>query len=716
MTELAHTANRACGLLFCFNEEHILAETLAHYLAEGIDLVVFDNESTDSSREIVESFRQSPQRFSGRVLGVETVATDGYEWRSILATACAYMHANLSSYDWILLIDADAFYRAPVASMSLTELMEAVDAHGFNVIDGDLYEFFPTEKDDPAIPSHRERLRYCAHGREQAEVPQHKMFRYHPSVEFAADLGHTCYRDHARLAPVRFLYHHYPWVSYDHGIKKVFNERKPRYVESVDNLGLHVQYGGLLPRHQDLVKHSCDLIAYRDENVLLSQARFERTLASAPLARAGRFLAHGTRRVQDQATLFARAFRYNKRLAVEQAVSFTKGVGARALSTGGGEGATTRERELRSVVMQEPHSCAVPESYHFLMTNFCNVACTFCNQISLKPPKKEITIDTYKTMLAHAPLCGDEDLYFSGGGDPLLCADLAPILEHTHAEYPNAEIKIVTNGILLERLSKKLASLPICKMLFSIHETAPSPDHKIMVYKGSQDVWRGLEVFNEDLKQAGSKMLKEFQVVASRDNIEQLPEIIRRAKKLDACAVRVSFCRYSADQTDGDRSLYYAQGLYDRIIRESRKLARRLGVELTHEPMFSEGFRARPCYQPWTTVVVDWDGQVFPCTGGESWFLGHVKRGEYDFGNLLAEPLLKFWNNDSFVRVRRTCRGDGDEIAPECVRCHNTICFEGPNIETGHVIRDVNDDILGLSAPQPVDAAPAAPADVAVSN
>ena len=178
--------NQSCGLLFCFNEEEIIGDTIAFYLSQGIDLVVFDNESTDDSSRIIDSFRQNGSRYPGQIRDVLSISTEGYEWCKILQFACAYMHKELSDYDWILLIDADGFYHSPVRGLTLLEFLNEAGRHGFNMIDGALYAFYPTLNDDNSIKNHRERLRYCQPFPNQPPVQQ-RIFRYQPDIDFYSD-------------------------------------------------------------------------------------------------------------------------------------------------------------------------------------------------------------------------------------------------------------------------------------------------------------------------------------------------------------------------------------------------------------------------------------------------------------------------------------------------------------------------------------------------
>ena len=105
---------KSCGLVFCYNEEHIIGCCLRYYLNQGFDLVIFDNGSTDASMDIVDIVQK--EKYTGKILDVVRVETKGYEWRKILKHACQYRHKSLNKYDWILLIDVLQSPQSPLLS------------------------------------------------------------------------------------------------------------------------------------------------------------------------------------------------------------------------------------------------------------------------------------------------------------------------------------------------------------------------------------------------------------------------------------------------------------------------------------------------------------------------------------------------------------------------------------------------------------------------
>lgn len=707
------THARACGILFCYNEAHILRECLLHYLSLGFDLVLIDNMSTDGSMHIAKEIRCQPTLYSGSILDIVQIPTDGYEWEKILAFACDYMHKSLSHYEWILLIDADAFYYSPVKGMSLWKFMEATKESGFNVIDGALCEFYPTEKDDLSIISPVERLQYC---RVYNPSPQHKIFLYHPTIQFLSG-GHILKRENPRVSIIKFLYLHYQWVSFEHGVQKIFKERKPRYVELRSVPTIHPQYRGLLPIKEDLIKNSYTLCHYNKEMLLMSKLIFFTAMRfSTPIKvflSLQKILSRGwIRRVKFFVEDFFVVFRYDKTFFLKdlkrRVKELVKHLVASLYKPTTSDDSSRynpsvvlssafQKASLAEMIRQKPFCVGLPESYHFLMTDFCNAACIFCNQDFDPRARNQITLDRFKVMLSHIPVTKGNTFVFSGGGDPLICKDLFEIIELVHKTFPKVKSVVRTNGLLIGKLADRLARSPLNRLEISVHGATSEENHELLRGIGKQDVFYGISLLNEELKRHCSAMRKIFCPVVSRVNIDQIPSLLERAAELNIQEVTVVFSRYypwqkyqikDEDRARPEDSLFYDKERYNEVIIRSKKIAKSLGIDFRHEPLFFNQFKKRRCFQPWCTMLVDWDGEVFPCTGGEVWFNQKVRQeGSYQFGNLLKEHLADFWNNETYTYIRRTLGSQYKEaFIPECTNCHNIACFEGPDIKCGHIL------------------------------
>jgi len=135
-------------------------------------------------------------------------------------------------------------------------------------------------------------------------------------------------------------------------------------------------------------------------------------------------------------------------------------------------------------------------------------------------------------------------------------------------------------------------------------------------------------------------------------------------------------------------SLFFHKHEYDEVIIRSTRIARALGVVLRHEHVFAKKIKESPCCQPWNLILVDWDGDVFPCIGGEVTFYAKVKSGEYHFANLLNENLVDFWVAQTYTKLRRGCLSSfAENHFSECTNCPNLLFLKGPNVKESHLLK-----------------------------
>jgi len=623
--------------------------------------------------EIIKAFQNKKEQYTGQIRDVIQVETEGYEWRKILQLACNYMHKNLSHYEWILLIDADAFYYSPVKGMSLLEFMDVLKKRGYNIINGRLFEFYPTEKDNPAITPPTERIKYY---KVIDQWNQQKIFHYHPTIDFyTRTSGHVCYRDNPRVCGViKFIYKHYPWTSYEHGLKKVFKERKPRYVERKDDPKRHVRWMAMRPIKEDFVKQSQKLRDFKEEKVLLSRHRFSWIMKFGFLSCLGNVFLHGRR--------------YGLRLVIGGIKKLAYLVLPKAIYRKFNDFiAPFRfiENPLKAIIQRKPYALIFPRTYHFLMTNYCNAQCIFCNQKFNYQCKEEITLERFKDMISNIPVNSAKVLYFTGGGEPLLSRHLFPIIEYVNTRFPWIEMRIRTNGLLIEKYAEAIAKSNISRLEISVHGMTEI-NNLILQRKNTEALFRGISSLNRHLEDSNRKMYKLFYPAISRLNACEIPKLIKKAAELKVDEIAVFFCCYyphNSHKTDSklkvEDSLFFHKQLYNDIIQKSRKLAKSLGVSFRYEPLFFRKSEKKVCLQPWKVVVVNCDGNIYPCCGGEVQFDERVKSGEYYFGNLLKEHLQQCWNNKTYTMIRKTIGSNyKEEFIPECKICHNTLYFRKP--------------------------------------
>jgi hypothetical protein len=235
---------RVVALISAFNEGDIISFVIQHLVENGVEVYLLDNHSTDDTVE------QASRWLTKGLLQIETFpslaepsASTVFDWGAILRRKEA-LAAELDA-DWFIHHDADEIREPPWPGMSLGEAIRWVDRLNYNTIDFRVINFSPvqagfrkgtdprsyfTEWEDPAFP----------------DTFQLKCWKATPApVSLASSGGHLVSLPGQRVFPIKFLLRHYPIRSQDHGRRKVFEERKSRFLDSERAIGWQTQYDSI---------------------------------------------------------------------------------------------------------------------------------------------------------------------------------------------------------------------------------------------------------------------------------------------------------------------------------------------------------------------------------------------------------------------------------------------------------------------------------------
>jgi len=239
---------RAIAVLWAFNEEDFIAWSIRHLLAQGIDLHIFDNWSTDRTFEILKSFgsdikcerwpanREQCSSLTSRLMYLENLALE-------------------TDYDWLINHDADEIRRAKTRE-TLIEFIERIDGEGYNAIDHSCEVYFPKEGwDGSQNPEEFFDRRLIGHTDERSL--QIKAWKKQPGDAFGftvdgrpgtargvnlwATGGHQAIFPNRKVTPEKLVLKHYPLRTQAHADRKIA-ERKRSYAPDELAWGWHHQY------------------------------------------------------------------------------------------------------------------------------------------------------------------------------------------------------------------------------------------------------------------------------------------------------------------------------------------------------------------------------------------------------------------------------------------------------------------------------------------
>jgi hypothetical protein len=196
-----------------------------------------------------------------------------FDWTAILGRK--EQLAGTLDADWFLHHDADEFREAPWPGMKLAEGIHWVDRLGYNCIDFRVFNFPPID-DQFSGGDPREHFRYWERA---ADFDQHQLKCWknpRGPVSLIPSGGHEVGLPNRRVFPIPFLLRHYPIRGQAHGRRKVFSERRGRFLDRERARQWHIQYDGIEEENHDFLADPAKLRPF-DEN----QVRLELMLDNA---------------------------------------------------------------------------------------------------------------------------------------------------------------------------------------------------------------------------------------------------------------------------------------------------------------------------------------------------------------------------------------------------------------------------------------------------
>lgn len=225
---------RIVAILASYNEQRFIGACLEHYLQQGIEVYLLDNDSTDNTLEIARGY------LGQNLIGIERMPRHGmYQWQKILLRK--EQLADEIKADWLMHADPDEIRVAP-NGQTLAEAIADVDSQGYNAINFMEYTFLPVRESPdhdhpdfqqtmrwyyPFGPRHPHRLnawkkqpkRWTGIKPFARELVKNRRWGQ-PSIDLHASGGHVVQFHGIRPYPVDFILKHYIVLSLDHAIQK----------------------------------------------------------------------------------------------------------------------------------------------------------------------------------------------------------------------------------------------------------------------------------------------------------------------------------------------------------------------------------------------------------------------------------------------------------------------------------------------------------------
>ena len=228
------------ALIAAFNEADIIGQVIRDLIDQGVRVYLLDHGSTDGTVAEAQPYLGRGLVRIERFTELETGGNGRVSWASILRRKEALARELEAS--WFIHHDADEFRESPWPHLNLRDAIGFVDRLGYNAIDFELFNFWPTHDGFTGREDVRDTFRYYAPPAACDRLQIKAWKNVTGPVDLAASGGHEAIFPGRRVFPIRFILRHYPIRSQSHGTRKVLYERKARFSEEEQRRGWHVQY------------------------------------------------------------------------------------------------------------------------------------------------------------------------------------------------------------------------------------------------------------------------------------------------------------------------------------------------------------------------------------------------------------------------------------------------------------------------------------------
>lgn len=249
------------AIIAAYNEGDVIGQVIGDLIAQGLSVYLIDHASTDDTADEAAAWLDrgllAIERFPEESGFPEELA-GCFPWERLLERK--EQLARELDGDWFLNTDADELREGPFPGRTLPESIEDVDRLGYNAIDFAVLNFVPTHDDFRRGDDLRRSFVHFepASAFDQVQI---KCWKRTAEVDLHSTGGHEARFPGRWVFPIRFLDRHYPVRSQAHGERKVFRERRPRFLDEELQRGWHVQYDAVAAG-QSFLRDPTQLVAY----------------------------------------------------------------------------------------------------------------------------------------------------------------------------------------------------------------------------------------------------------------------------------------------------------------------------------------------------------------------------------------------------------------------------------------------------------------------
>jgi len=293
--------------------------------------------------------------------------------------------------------------------------------------------------------------------------------------------------------------------------------------------------------------------------------------------------------------------------------------------------------------------------------NDCNFGCPHCQVTHWAKSRVHLGPASFDRILDQFPRLAGVKL--QGMGEPLLNKELLPMLRAGEAR--GTPMSFVSNGsVMTPAIAQQLAGLRSTRITFSIDGATAAVFERIRVGGKFEKVCDNVRRIVR-LRGKARQPAIEVWTVVTKDNVGELPDIVRLAKDLGVDAI--TFQLFVSDWGKAEMKGFAeavrvnsAERHVEALLAEAQHIADLLGMPLrVSRANFLS--RKKPCSWPWTSAYVASNGDVVPCCIV-------ADSNTVRMGNLFEQPFSEIWNGPAYRRLRAQIRSH--QLPTFCHNCY----------------------------------------------
>ena len=306
------------------------------------------------------------------------------------------------------------------------------------------------------------------------------------------------------------------------------------------------------------------------------------------------------------------------------------------------------------------------------VTNHCNLLCETCPRtfVSYEEPQT-LSWENFLKIVEQFPKM--ERAVLHGIGEPLINRDLPRMI--AHLKERNVTVLFNTNATLLtEAWGNKLLNSGLDEIRCSIDGAKPMTYATIRGAPLLHKIVGNLTKFTELQRNMGKEKPRvSIWMTGMRENIEELPDLVRLAAQMGVKEVYVQRMVYYLDNPNPPGMMDVGHALFDdfdeladRCIAEAELVAKENGINLRasgatdprrslEAAMLRDQQPWHDCLRPWTTAYVTANGNCLPCC------ISPFATNDYEslkMGNLFKQDFNEIWNDERYQAWRAALLSD----------------------------------------------------------